>query len=163
MANGPSAALLKPLQTLFQVGTVGGMSDGQLLDQFVQRRDEAAFAALVARHGPMVLRVCRSRLGDLHDAEDAFQATFLVLAQKAPTIRKSEAVAGWLLGVAGRVSAKARSAARRRLSIEQQVAQSSEATTEETPPESWAELYDELERLPEKYRLPLVLCYRTRP
>ncbi len=121
MGSGPSAAVLKQIRTLFQVGTVGGLSDGQLLEQFVQRRDETAFAALVERHGPMVLRVCQRRLGDRHDAEDAFQATFLVLAQKAPSIRKSEAVAGWLLGVACRVSAKARSAARRRMLAEQKI------------------------------------------
>jgi RNA polymerase sigma factor (sigma-70 family) len=159
MARGPSAASLKHLNTLFQVGTVGGLTDGQLLDQYVQSRDETAFAALVDRHGPMVLRVCRSRLGDRHGAEDAFQATFLVLAQHARTIRKSEAVAGWLLGVAGRVSAKALSAARRRSIAEQQAGLSQDVATQETPPEPWAELYDELERLPERYRLPLVLCH----
>ena len=159
MAIGPSTAALKQLQTLFQAGTVGGLTDGQLLDRFVQRRDEAAFAALVERHGPMVLRVCRSRLGDRHDAEDAFQATFLVLAQKAPSIRHSEAVAGWLLGVAGRVAARARSAGRRRSSAEQKAVLSVRTALEESPSEPWAELYDELERLPEKYRLPLVLCY----
>ncbi len=159
MASGPSTAVLKQLNTLFQVGAVGGLTDGQLLDRFVQQRDEAAFAALVERHGPMVLRVCRSRLGDRHDAEDAFQATFLVLAQKARSIRESEAVAGWLLGVAGRVSAKAQAAARRRSIAEQKAVLSADLATAESPPEPWAELYDELERLPEKYRLPLVLCY----
>ena len=125
----------------------------------MQRRDETAFAALVERHGPMVLRVCRSRLGDRHDAEDAFQATFLVLAQKAPSIRTSEAVAGWLLGVACRVSAKARSAARRRMLAEKKIEPRPDAIAEETRLQPWAELYEELERLPEKYRLVLVLCH----
>ena len=124
MASGPSAAVAKQLRALFRGGTVGGLTDGQLLDRFVQRRDESAFAALVERHGPMVLRVCRSRLGDAHDAEDAFQATFLVLARKAPSIRRSEAVAGWLFGVAGRVSAKVRAADRRRMRAEQKVGMS---------------------------------------
>ena len=107
----------------------------------------------------MVWRVCRSRLGDRHDAEDAFQATFLVLAQKAPSIRKSEAVAGWLLGVACRVSAKARSAARRRMIAEQRIKPRPDAIVEETDVQPWAELYEELECLPEKYRLPLLLCH----
>ena len=137
MASGPSAASSKHLHTLFQVGMVGGLSDGQLLDRFVEWRDEAAFAALVDRHGPMVLRVCRSRLGDRHEAEDAFQATFMVLAQKASSIRQSEAVAGWLFGVAGRVSAKARSAVRRRSIAERQSGLSRDIATEERPPDPW--------------------------
>jgi RNA polymerase sigma factor (sigma-70 family) len=159
MASGRSAASLKHLQTLFQVGTVSGLTDGQLLDHFVQSRDEAAFAALVERHGPMVLRVCRSRLGNHHSAEDAFQATFLVLAQNARSIRKSEAVAGWLFGVAGRVSARARFAARRRSLAEQEAGLSQHSATKHQPSEPLAELYDELERLPERYRLPIVLCH----
>ena len=129
MASGPSAAVANQLRALFQGGTVGGLTDGQLLDRFVQRRDEAAFAALVERHGPMVLRVCRNRLGDPHDAEDAFQATFLVLARKAPSIRQSEAVAGWLFGVAGRVSARVRAADRRRMRAEQKAGMSPDLGT----------------------------------
>ena len=159
MAIGPSAAVANQLRALFQGGTVGGLTDGQLLDRFVQRSDEAAFAALVERHGPMVLRVCRNRLGDPHDAEDAFQATFLVLARKARSIRQSEAVAGWLFGVAGRVSARVRAADRRRVRAEQRVGVSPDLGIEDRPPEPWPELYEELERLPEKFRLPLVLCY----
>ena len=107
----------------------------------------------------MVLRVCRNRLGDPHDAEDAFQATFLVLARQARSIRQSEAVAGWLFGVAGRVSAKARAAGRRRSRAEQKVGVSPDLGIEDKPTESWTELYQELERLPEKLRLPLILCY----
>jgi RNA polymerase sigma factor (sigma-70 family) len=159
MASGPTVASLKHLRTLFQVGTVSGLSDGQLLDLFVQRRDADAFAALVDRHGPMVLRVCQGRLGQIHDAEDAFQATFLVLARRAPSIRKSEAVAGWLLGVAGRVAAKAWSAARRRSVSERTLRQGDDVAVDPRAPEPWTELYDLLDRLPEKYRLPLVLCY----
>ncbi len=159
MASGPSAAVANQLRALFQGGTVGGLTDGQLLDRFVQRRDQAAFAALVERHGPMVLRVCRNRLGDPHDAEDACQATFLVLARKAQSIRQSEAVAGWLFGVAGRVSARVRAADRRRMRAEQKVRVSPDLGIEDRPPEPWTELYEELERLPEKYRLPMVLCY----
>src|SRR5262249_19544856 len=131
MASGPSAAVADQLRALFQGGTVGGLTDGQLLERFVQRRDEAAFAALAERHGPMVLRVCRSRLGDPHDAEDAFQATFLVLAQKARSIRHTEAVAGWLFGVAGRVSAKALAADRRRTRAERKAGVSPELGIED--------------------------------
>ena len=159
MASGPSAAVANQLRALFQGGTVGGLTDGQLLDRFVQRSDEAAFAALVERHGPMVLRVCRNRLGDPHDAEDAFQATFLVLARKARSIRQSEAVAGWLFGVASRVSARVKAAERRRVRAEQRVGVSPDLGIEDRPHEPWTELYEELDRLPEKFRLPLVLCY----
>jgi hypothetical protein len=82
--------LLKQIETLFRTGTAGGLTDGQLLERFVQRRDEAAFAVLVDRHGAMVLRVCRQVLGDEHDAQDASQATFLVLARRAGSITRHD-------------------------------------------------------------------------
>ncbi len=109
--------LLKQIETLFQAGTAGGLTDGQLLDRFVQRRDEtaeAAFEALVDRHGAMVLRVCRQVLGDEHESQDASQATFLVLARRAGSIGRRESVASWLHGVALRVAARAQLAASRR-------------------------------------------------
>ena len=118
MAGSPSDRVLRQVHRLFNFGAVGTLSDAQLLDRFVSRRDEAAEAAfeeLVIRHGPMVLRVCRSVLHDAHDAEDAFQAVFLVLANRAGSIRRSGSVASWLFGVAHRVATRARrSAARRR-------------------------------------------------
>ena len=102
MASRRSGDLSKQLQALFQLGTLGGQSDAQLLERFVAGRDEAgemAFRALVERHGPMVLRVCQSVLRDRHDAEDAFQVTFLVLARKAGSIPK--AAIRWRAGCTG--------------------------------------------------------------
>ena len=104
----------RQLERLFRVGTVGGLTDTQLLEQFVAGDDEAArvaFEAIVGRHGPMVLRVCRTVLRDVHDAEDAFQATFLVLARKARTLGERELLSNWLYGVALRTARKARTVA----------------------------------------------------
>ena len=117
MAPG-SKAVIRQVKTLYQLGTVGGLSDEELLGQFVAWRGEDAedaFAAVVGRHGPMVLRVCRRILTDSHDADDAFQVTFLVLARKARSIARREQLANWLYGVAVRTANEVRkSAARRR-------------------------------------------------
>ena len=105
-----SPVLGGPISMLYNLGAAGTMTDGQLLDRFLARNDpdasEAAFTALVDRHGPMVLSICRQLLGDPHDAHDAFQATFLVLVSKAGSIRRREAVGGWLFGIARRVAAR---------------------------------------------------------
>src|SRR5262249_22583191 len=114
MASAHHVGASHHLRALFEVGTVVGLSDGQLLDRFVSRREEAAFTALIERHGPMVQRVCGEVLGDYHDAQDAFQATFLVLARHAGSIRHRDSLASWLYGVALRVSAGAWAAAGRR-------------------------------------------------
>ncbi len=140
----------------------GEASDGQLLARFVQTREEDAFARLVGRHGGMVFGVCRRVLADAHDAEDAFQATFLVLARKAASVRKCDSVASWLYGVAHRVALKARSAAAARRQAEQR--QVVRMTPSDPVAEAaWRELRplldEELARLPEKYRAPVVLCY----
>lgn len=161
---GRSSAALGPLQTLFQVGAIGALGDGQLLQIFAARSDalaaEAAFATLVDRHGPTVLRVCRDVLGDQHAAEDTFQATFLVLARRARSIRKADSVASWLFGVARRVAAKARAEAAHRRAKERKGAEMSARRTDSTgEANAWRELYEELDRLPEKYRAPLVLCH----
>lgn len=116
MAGGRLGEVAVGLQSLFATGTVGGLTDARLLERFAADRDEAAFAALVERHGPMVLAVCRGVVRCPHDAEDAFQATFLVLPRKAATLRPGGSVGGWLHRVAGRVATRAnRSRARRRL------------------------------------------------
>ena len=107
-------AVARGLGRLFTSGGVSGLSEGQLLDRFVTRRDEAAFEALVVRHGPMVLGVCRQLLRDPNDVDDAFQATFLVLVRKAGTLRRQDLLGNWLYGVAYRVSHRARTTAARR-------------------------------------------------
>ncbi|MFI5387336.1 MAG: sigma-70 family RNA polymerase sigma factor [Fimbriimonadales bacterium] len=158
--------LFKQIETLFRTGTAGGLTDGQLLERFVQRRDEAAFAVLVDRHGAMVLRVCRQILGDEHDAQDASQATFLVLARRAGSITRRDSVACWLHGVALRVAAKARLADVRRRARERRGGEMMAArhvvdadAGALADPERWDRLHDELGRLPESFREPLVLCY----
>jgi RNA polymerase sigma factor (sigma-70 family) len=134
-----------------------GATDGNLLDLYVRQKDEAAFEALVRRHGRMVLGVCRRLLGNCHDAEDAFQATFLVLVRKAASIRPSGMVGNWLYGVAHRTALEARrSAAKRR------VKEAQAAPRTETPDDTLAHLRplldQELTRLPDKYRAVLVQC-----
>jgi RNA polymerase sigma factor (sigma-70 family) len=136
------------------------MTDGELLERFVNGGDEAAFEGLVRRHGPMVLGLCRRALRDNHEAEDAFQATFLVLVRNARTIRKRESLASWLYGVARRVTRRAQTGAKRRSLVLH-----GEATVAIGPDldhdrfELRPILHDEVERLPEKYRAPIVLCY----
>ncbi len=114
MATGQLGAAIRQIERLFRVGSVSGLNEGQLLERFVKRGDEAAFAALMARHGPMVLGVCRQWLRDPNDVEDAFQATFLVLVRKAGTLRQRDLLGNWLYGVALRVARRARSNAARR-------------------------------------------------
>ena len=134
-------------------------TDTELLQRFLEDREEAAFEALVQRHGPMVLSLCRYRVHNSADAEDAFQATFLVLVRRAASIRKPELLGNWLYGVAYRVAARARvQAARRRAREKREV----EMIAAEPPWEGneWRPvLHEELNHLPEKYRAPMVLCY----
>jgi RNA polymerase sigma factor (sigma-70 family) len=123
MAMAQMGTVLRDLRRLLDGQGADDLGDGELLRRFAGRRDEAAFAALVARHGPLVWGVCCRVLGGEQDAEDAFQATFLVLATQAATIRKAEAVAGWLHGVAHRLSLAAKKAAARRRRHERQAAE----------------------------------------
>src|SRR5262245_60051395 len=176
MANVASRSVGRQIEALFNGDTVAGLSDRQLLERFTARRDaagEAAFAALVSRHGPMVLHVCRHLLGDRHHAEDAFQATFLVLARKARSIRDSDLMSHWLYGVALRTSRKAKARLARQRKREEDGPMSGPGPAAGTPAEPAAPpadqpamdreqaeaLHDEVDRLPRTFRLPIVLCY----
>jgi RNA polymerase sigma factor (sigma-70 family) len=138
-----------------------GLTDGQLLESFISRKDEGAFEVLMRRHGSMVQGVCRRVLRNHHDAEDAFQATFLVLVRKAGSIVPREMVANWLYGVAYRTALKARSMIARKRVRERQVAEMPEPETAE-PDHRWRDLRPLLDKeltcLPDKYRTPIVLC-----
>jgi RNA polymerase sigma factor (sigma-70 family) len=136
-----------------------GLTDGQLLASFTATRDEAAFVALVRRHGRMVLGLCRRILQNEHDAEDAFQATFLVLARKAGSVQPREAVGNWLYGVAYRTALEARTVNARRRGKERQLRDMPERAVSSGELAELREVLDhELSRLPDKYRLPMVLC-----
>ena len=163
---GRGAGLLGQIHRLWDLGTFAGLTDAQLLARFADRSEdgaELAFEALVERHGPMVFRVCRGVLRDEHAAEDAFQATFLVLARKARSLWVKDSLASWLHGVAHRVASRSRSDAARRRRHEQQLAEARGPACEILPDqpryEAWAILSEQIARLPEKYRAPVVLCY----
>jgi RNA polymerase sigma factor (sigma-70 family) len=132
-------------------------TDGQLLEQFLHRHDEAAFAVLVKRHGPMVLGVCRRILGNAADAEDAFQAAFIVLVRKAASLTSHTELGAWLHGVARRTALNAKRAAALRRRKEMAMARP-ETQNEEVRDDRLALLDEALSRLPEKYRLAIVLC-----
>ncbi len=162
MADRRRGADFPDIRALFQVGTTGDLTDEQLLEQFGSGDREAAeiaFKALVMRHGPMVLRICRIILRDLHDAEDAFQATFLVLARRAGSIRKRGSAASWLHGVARRVASCARTAAARRRWHEQRAAAMARRSVDDA---GWddlgAAIHEEIGRLSESCRAAVVLC-----
>jgi RNA polymerase sigma factor (sigma-70 family) len=153
-----SGGLRKVLDHL-RLADGGGLTDGQLLGRFLDGREEAAFAALVRRHGPMVLGVCRRVLGHAHDAEDAFQATFLLLARKAASVVRREALGGWLYRVAYRTALEARVRAQRRRARERQVDEIPHPEVAPAEAQDWRPLLDrELDLLPEKYRVAVVLC-----
>jgi RNA polymerase sigma factor (sigma-70 family) len=141
--------------------SLAALSDGDLLTRFFQAKQDAAFSALVARHGPLVFGVCRRILPDANDAEDAFQATFLVLVRKGATLRDPEKLSHWLYGVASRTARKVRSKAALRTKSERQAGEmpTKPAVSEMTYDDLQAVLDEEISQLPEKYALPLVLCY----
>jgi RNA polymerase sigma factor (sigma-70 family) len=136
------------------------LSDAQLLDRFVERREASAFEAIVERYGPLVWGVCRRVLRDHHDAEDAFQATFLVLARKAAAVMPREKLGNWLYGVAFQTAMKARATREKRRVRERPACEMTEpeAVPNEQADEWLPRLDREVDRLPEKYRLPIMLC-----
>jgi RNA polymerase sigma factor (sigma-70 family) len=137
------------------------VTDGMLLERFLDEQDEDAFGTLVGRHGPMVLGVCRRLLGNAHDAEDAFQATFLVAVRKAASVQPRDLFGNWLYGIAYRTALEARSRIARRLAREKHMDNlpHTPCTEPEADEHELRQLLDrELSRLPEKYRVPLVLC-----
>jgi RNA polymerase sigma factor (sigma-70 family) len=163
VAIRPNEAIRRQLRTLFNLGAIGELTDGQLLERFATQDGEAAelaFAALVERHGPMVLRVCRNTLRDPNDVQDAFQATFLALVQKARSLWVRDSLGPWLHRVAHRVATRARSSAARRREHERRAASSRPTLVSERG--DWEDLvallHEEIDRLPERYRVPVVLC-----
>src|SRR2546421_5388192 len=160
MARSPMSEVIQRLRRTVLLRDGAGMTDGQLLKDYLSRRDQAALAALVQRHGPMVWGVCRRVLGNYHDAEDAFQATFLVLVRKAASIASRELLANWLYGVARQTALKARATAARRKGRERQVTEMPEPAAAEQG--QWHDLQplldEELSHLPDMYRAVIVLC-----
>jgi RNA polymerase sigma factor (sigma-70 family) len=159
MPSGIIAHLLHFLHRTSPAHEGQGLSDGTLLERFVARREEGAFETLMQRHGPMVLGVCRRVTGDAHAAEDAFQATFLVLARRAGAVRKTASVGSWLHGVAQRIAVRARTQAATRRERERRAAdmRQPEPLDEVTWQELRLALDEEIARLPEKYRAVVVL------
>ena len=160
MAERRLNGVLAHVRKLFAAHGYDALSDRDLLNRFINDRDEAAVTVLIERHGPMVLGICRRVLGNAHDAEDACQATFLVLVRKAASVRKKESLASWLHGVAYHVATNLKRDLARRRSREGAVAKAScEVAAEDL---TWREvqiaLDEELARLPDRFRAPLVLC-----
>ena len=175
MSSVTTPSVVRQIGSLFDGGSVVGLTDRQLIDRFNDRRDatgEAAFAALVTRHGPMIMHVCRQLLDD-HHAEDAFQAVFLVLACKARSIRDPDKLGNWLYGVALRTAKKAQGRLARRqknevgssmrhseagpgVSVEPMVQPAEQRVLAREQAEI---LHREIDRLPAPFRLPIVLCY----
>jgi len=172
MTNATLPRFADHMQALFGIGTCAGMTDSELLERFLSGRDEGgelAFEALVTRHGPMVMRVCRNLLDDPRDVHDAFQAVFLVLARRAGAIHDRDSFGGWLHGVAVRVGMRARVGAIRRNLRDRRTTEAARfvaavaSDKQDAPPierdEGAEVVHHELSRLPEKYRAPVVLCY----
>jgi RNA polymerase sigma factor (sigma-70 family) len=160
MAIGQVSEVIQHLRRTVLLRDVVELTDGQLLGDYLSRRDEAALAALVRRHAPMVWGVCRRVLHDHHDAEDAFQATFLVLIRKAASIASRELLANWLYGVARQTALKARATTAKRKGREKQMAGMPEPALAEQ--DLWDDLQpfldQELGQLPDKYRVAIVTC-----
>ena len=160
MESGDRTAVGLDLRALWDGGATGPLEDGELLARFLRGGEgaEPAFAALVGRHARLVLRACRSVLGDPHDAQDSAQATFLVLARKAATIRRPEALPSWLHGTARRVATRALRDAVVRRRHERKSAEQGGRPVAADPERTWPELHEEIDRLPDRYRSAIVLC-----
>jgi RNA polymerase sigma factor (sigma-70 family) len=160
MTDGLRSDAFQDLRRSLLAPDGAGLTDGQLLELFVAHRDGAAFEALIRRHGPMVLGVCRRVTRHVQDAEDAFQATFLVLARRAAVVQPQERVGNWLYGVAHRTSLKVRAKAAQYSGRERPLEEAREPAVEQPPdrPDLAPVLDAELSRLPAIYRAPLVLC-----
>jgi RNA polymerase sigma factor (sigma-70 family) len=163
MQRGSARSALRQIRTLYTLGTLGGLTDAQLLESFLTQRGDAAedaFAALVDRHGPMVLGVCRRMLLSAHDAEDAFQAAFLILARRAASIGRREKLAGWLHGVAVRTASETRRRAARERTRERRLMAVLNVETEpaQGPDDLLPLLDEELNHLPQRFRAALVAC-----
>lgn len=166
MGQGPSKGASRGLRTAFTSGSVAGLTDAQLLDRFLQGRDDgASFEALLTRHGPMVLGVCRALLRDEHAADDAFQATFLVLVRRAGSVRVGDSLGRWLYGVAHKVAVQSRRQMALRNHRERTINAASgepDANRSSDTAESAdlrAAIHEELARLPESTRAAIVLCH----
>ncbi len=176
MGHASTRSVVRQIEVLFDGGSAAGLSDRQLLERFAANRDsaaEAAFGALVARHGPMVMRVCRDLVRDVHLGEDAFQAVFLVLACKAKSIRDPALLGNWLFGVAVRTALRTRSRLMRQRNKEGSAVMTRSSTDSNAAVEPVIEaarestlnsdelvaMHEEISRLPEVFRLPVVLCY----
>src|SRR5262249_51426242 len=161
MPHAQLEPVVRHLRRLARTQCSHDLSDAQLLQRFATHREETAFATLVERHGRLVLGVCRQVLRHEQDAEDAFQATFLVLARKADSLRRQESLGAWLYRVAVNITRTAKANDARRRACERQPAiMSTRHSAEEAPPGDWQPLlHEEVGRLPAKYRAPVVLCY----
>jgi RNA polymerase sigma factor (sigma-70 family) len=163
VSNAQRRSVFRDVQTLFDVGATGRLTDGQLLERFTARggaTSESAFAALVDRHGPMVLSACRAILRDRHEADDAFQATFLVLVRRARSLWVRDSLGPWLHAVAHRVASRARSDHVRRRAYERNAAVRKTSRADIRRDDGLvALLHEEIGRLPERYRAVIVLCY----
>jgi RNA polymerase sigma factor (sigma-70 family) len=160
MAGDRATVILEHIRRFATTGQFEHLTDRELLGRFANHRDEAAFSVVLGRHGSMVFRVCQRILHHIHDAEDVYQATFLVLAQKAPVLCWHESVASWLYQVAQRLALKAKNTASHRTDP-RRVAQRAvdDPAHELTLREAQALLDAELNRLSPRHRLPLILCY----
>jgi RNA polymerase sigma factor (sigma-70 family) len=162
MAHGTVRTAYSDIHSLFTEGVTSNLTDGQLLKRFADCQNgaaELAFAALVRRHGPAVLRVCRAILNDEHDAEDAFQATFLVLVRKGGSLWVRDSLGPWLHRVACHASGRVKQDANRRRAHERRLAELVAMRARDVDRNNLAStLHEEIDRLPERYRLAMVFC-----